>query len=97
MPPRKTLQKTQEPTRADLLRELATSEQDIRELKRLPLDEALFRIGYECNHHVAWAKRRADFLRNEVRASRRVPPAGGGVVEFIQPRDPESVSGTRLG
>ena len=97
MPPRNSREVAQGPTRADLLREYATSEREIRELRRLPLDEALFRIGHEANAHIAWARRKADFLRNEVRASRQVPAGRGGTVEFVQPREPQdSVGGMRL-
>ena len=99
MPPRKKLEVTQSPGRIDVLREFRVTEADIRELRRLPLEEALFRIGHERVVHSRWAARKADFLANEVRQSRQ--PQGervvGGVVEFVDPRTIEGIGGTRLG
>lgn len=98
MPPRKRMVVAQDPQRADILREYATSEREINELKALEVDDALWRIGHERDQLIAWAKRKADFLTNEVRASRRVPRGQGGTVEFVQPRpDRFEIGGTRLG
>lgn len=98
MPPRKQLVVAQDPVRTDILREFSTSEREISELKRLEMDEALFRIGHEREQHIAWARRKADFLTNEVRQSRQPPRRAGSTVEFVQPRDTDRViGGDRLG
>jgi len=93
MPPRKTLDIKSSPMRRDLLREYALTESEVTRLRKLPLADALWQIGHEANVHIIWARRRAEFLENEVRqASQPLSPNGivvASVVEFVQPHQPE--------
>ena len=90
MPPRPPRVVANDPMRRDILREFVVTEGDIEDLRRLHIDDALWRIGHERDVHISWAHRRADFLTNEVRIeqtpSTEAEHVVGSVVHFVQPR-----------
>jgi hypothetical protein len=77
--------------RRDLLRKFGLKESDIADLRRIPIDDAMWRIGHEREMHRSWADQKADFLRNEVRQNPNAPLPSeqqivASIVHFVQPR-----------
>lgn len=55
-----------EPGRKELLRFFGVTETELREYRKLPVDEAKWRIEHEHKVQVAWAERRRAFLLTEL-------------------------------